>query len=223
MTRSRPPGQNAECRYPLTAGNRHATPVAPRRWAPRCRRCWWRPAASPPRWHRVCMAVGVSDRVTVSGSSAPSFRETRWRGSIGANPRSRTAPSSADRVGGGADRLPMGRCLGQHALALPPRPGGEGERAALLLLALAALLLRGGERVRLDGAGRTEPWRARGAGDARRGAQRQPFPRRRRKPAAAASPAAPCNGGPLRRLPGIPCRPCSPLSPGSPPSPSPSI
>ena len=157
--RDRPAGRDASGEpVPIRGCRRLARPGrqgAPRRWAPGCRRCWWPPNASPPPSPRACMAAGAWARATVSGSSAPSCPATPPPASTGANPPAPTAPSSARRSGKrrrpsicGATARPA--CAGARARASTDKI----ERAELLLLALASLLLRGGERVRLLGAGR---------------------------------------------------------------------
>ena len=61
-------------------------------------------------------------------------------------------------MGGRANRLPVARRVGVDALAVPPGPGRRsGTAPNLLLLALASLLLRGGERVMMM---RTTPARS---------------------------------------------------------------
>ena len=189
----------------LTRRPRRLRRAAPRRSAPACRRCWSPPSASPRRWRRACTAGGVSARATVSGSSAPSWPATRSRASTGA---SRRSPAARRRMAGSCAR-PNGRrrrpsCLwrdGSPSMRWHSRlvPVEKRERAGLLLLALAALLLRGGERVTLIAPGctpRRRPRRPRPAGRraGRPGRGRIGLPPRRQT-------AAPRQRGADRRLP----------------------
>ncbi len=122
VRRDRPSG-GAPC---LAAPSRpRRTPGAPRRLAPDCRRCWLPPNGSPPRWPRVCMAGGVSVRVTVSGSSAASCRAIRSPASTGGSRQSPAAPcrtaGSSARPSGKRRRpsvcgaTPLRRCAGARA------------------------------------------------------------------------------------------------------------
>ena len=56
-----------------------------------------------------------------------------------------------DRMGGGAERLAVARRLAVDALSLERAGAEKLERAELLTIALAALLVRGGERIALTG------------------------------------------------------------------------
>ena len=97
------------------------------------------------------MGVGVSDRVTVFGNFG--FRPAiRWRALTGGSlqvrsRRSRGLVHPGDGMGGGADCVPVARWIRLDAMAVPPCPDGKARSRHCLLLSLASLLLRGGERV----------------------------------------------------------------------------
>ena len=83
-------------------------------------------------------------------------------------------------MGGGADRLALARRLALDALPLVARADREGRARRLLLLALASLLVRGGEHMALLGRGHAR--RPRAAPRSRRSPRSSRAPRRRPGP-----------------------------------------
>ena len=145
----------------MAKARRPSAPARPKQAARRCRRCWSRPSASPPPWRRACTAGAASARARPSGSSAATSRAMPADAHRLARKRQVAAALCArDRMGGGAERLAVARRLGLDGLRLRPATWPtKRARADLLLLALAALLVRGGERVTLLGSGSgARPW-----------------------------------------------------------------
>ena len=124
-----------------------------RRWPRRCRRCWSPPSGSPPRSARACTAGAGSARARPSGSSAATSPATRRTRSTGGSRRNPTGSMSARPNGRRRRASGCGATLRLHALALDAGLPTKRERAELLTLALAALLVRGGEHVALLGGG----------------------------------------------------------------------
>ena len=123
---------------------------AEQRCAASCRRCWSRPTGSPRPWRRACMAAAGSARARPSGNSAATSRATPPPASTGARAPSRDACSSARPNGkrrrasgcGATRRASMDYRSRLYRRAVPTKR----DRAELILVALAALLVRGGER-----------------------------------------------------------------------------
>lgn len=118
-----------------------------------CRPCWWRRSGSPRPWRRACTDGGGSDRVTVSGNfaefvSGDPLARIDWRQSAKSG---RGAPEGwfiRETEWEAAQTV----CLWRDASASMrwrsrQVPVEKRDRANLLLLSLASLLLRGGERV----------------------------------------------------------------------------
>ena len=149
--------------------SRHCSRAAPphRRWrcatAPsmpprRCRRCWSRPSGSPRRWRRACTAGAASARARPSGNSANTSRATRRAASTGARAPSRSAsmsarPNGRRRRASGCGATPRPRWITARPLHSGADWPTKRDRAELLLVALASLLVRGGERLTLLGGG----------------------------------------------------------------------
>ncbi len=151
------------------------------------------------------MAGGVSARATVSGSSAassPAIRSARidWRQSAKSGRRCPDGWFIRETEWEAAQTV----CLWRDASASMRwrsrwRAVEKRERADLLLLALASLLLRGGERVTMIAAGRPPGRRPRRPGPAGGGAGRRRTTMPALPPARAA--AAPRTRGAVRRFP----------------------
>ena len=132
---------------------------APSRPPRRCRRCWSRPSGSPRRWRRACTAGAGSDRARRSGSSASTSPAMPPPASTGARAPSRSASMSAKP--NGKRRRACGCGATRRRRWITARPGyisggdwpTKRDRAELILVALASLLVRGGERLTLLGSG----------------------------------------------------------------------